>query len=174
MKRKKSAPTLSAQQETATTMKYAKKESLVTSMKSQDGHWNCFVCYIDTDAEKVEFVDWLIHKVHTTRLFEVSNEIDVSVPTFPDLSRALYIKMLDEHHIFPTRSVAEKVMLAEMFANGEMDRFFYMRDTEGHGGHVSFQKAEARVPVDVDGAVLALSLVLPTELAEKVVNTAIE
>ena len=159
-------------------MKYAKKETLVTRIKSLDGCRSCFVCYIDTDAEKVDFVDWLIHEVHTTRLFEVSYEVDVSVATFPDLSRALYIEMQDEHedehHIFPAHSVAEKVLLAEMFANSEMDRFFDVRETESHGCHVSFRKTEARVPMDVEGAVVALSAALPSELAEKVVGTAVE
>ena len=161
-------------------MRFATKETLVTSMKCLEGGRYCFVSYIDTDAEKVEYVDWLIHKICTTRLFEFSYEVDVSLATFPDLSRALYIRIHDEdgedgeHHIFPASTNEQKVLLVEMFENGEMDRFFDVRDTESHGCHVSFRKAEARVPMDVDGAVAALSATLPSELAEKVVVTAIE
>ena len=130
--------------------------------------------YIDTGAEKVEYIDWLIHKIRTTDLFECSYELDLSVATFPDLSCALYIQNEEEHHVFPVRSAAEKVLLAEMLANGEMNRFFDVPATEGHDCHVSFEKANAIVPMDVDGAVYTLSSVLPEDLAAKVVGAAIE
>ena len=168
------APDLCSLRQTAFTMRRATKKTLVTSTKNLSGDRACFVSYIDTDAEKVEYIDWLIHKIRTTCLFECSYELDLNVATFPDLSRALYIQIEEEHHVFPVRSAAEKVLLAEMLANGEMNRFFDVPATEGQGCYVSFEKANAIVPMDVDGAVYMLSSVLPEDLAAKVVGAAIE
>ena len=79
-------------------MKYAMKEALVLTIPDGgDGpdryHLSSrFVFYIDTDAEKIAFIDWYLTKLQVTDLFEGAGPFDAFMANFPDGSSALYFE----------------------------------------------------------------------------------
>ena len=160
-------------------MKYAMKEALVLTIPDGgDGpnRWRLcsrFVFYIDTDAEKIAFIDWfLIRLQYTDDLFQgVDTPFRGLMTNFPDGSSALYFeckfKFLDEYgedeRVFPLGSDANKLALFELIVAGELDTIL--------GLH--FQKVKARVVMDTEKATKALETILPVELAEKIVASAV-
>ena len=159
-------------------MKYAMKEALVLTIPDGgDGpdRWRSssrFVFYIDTDAEKIAFIDWYLIKLQVTDLFQgVDTCFRGLMTNFPDGSSALYFEckfeFLEEYgedeSVFPLGSDANKLALFEQMVSGELD--------EIHGLH--FKKVKARVAMDTEKTIEALETNLPMESAEKIVASAI-
>ena len=159
-------------------MKYAMKEALVLTIPDGgDGpdRWRLssrFVFYIDTDAEKIAFIDWYLIKLQVTDLFEhMDTPFHGRMANFADGSSALYfeceLEFLEEHgedeRVFPLGSDANKLALLEQMVSGELD--------EIHGLH--FKKVKARVVMDTEKTIEALETNLPMEIAEKIVASAI-
>ena len=159
-------------------MKFAMKEALVLTIPDGgDGpdRWRSssrFVFYIDTDAEKIAFIDWYLIKLQVTDLFQgVDTPFRGLMTNFPDGSSALYFEckfeFLEEYgedeRVFPLGSDANKLALFEQMVSGELD--------EIHGLH--FKKVKARVVMDTEKTIEALETNLPMEIAEKIVASAI-
>ena len=130
-----------------------------------------FVFYIDTDAEKIAFIDWYLIKLQVTDLFQGVTPFRGLMTNFPDGSSALYFEcefeFLDEYgadeRVFPVGSDANKLALFELIIAGELDTIL--------GLH--FKKVKARVVMDTEKATKALETNLPVELAEKIVASAV-
>ena len=159
-------------------MKYAMKEALVLTIPDGgDGpdRWRSssrFVFYIDTDAEKIAFIDWYLIKLQVTDLFQgLYTPFRGLMANFPDGSSALYFEcefeFLEEYgdleRVFPLGSDANKLALFELIIAGELDTIL--------GLH--FKKVKARVVMDTEKATKALETNLPVELAEKIVASAV-
>ena len=160
-------------------MKFAMKEALVLTIPDGgDGpdRWRLssrFVFYIDTDAEKIAFIDWYITRLDTARwLFEhLDTPFRAFIGKFPNGSGALYFEcefeFLEEHgedeRVFPLGSDANKLALFEQMVSGELDKV--------HG--LLFNKVKARVAMDTEKTIEALETNLPLEIAEKIVASAI-
>ena len=159
-------------------MKYAMKEALVLTIPDGgDGpdRWRLssrFVFYIDTDAEKIAFIDWYLIKLQVTDLFQgVDTPFRGLMTNFPDGSSALYFECMFEFHeeygederVFPVGSDANKIALADQIIAGELDTFFGLY----------LNKVKARVAMDTEKATKALETNLPVELAEKIVASAV-
>ena len=160
-------------------MKFAMKEALVLTIPDGgDGpnRWRSssrFVFYIDTDAEKIAFIDWYTTRLDTARwLFEhLDTPFRAFIGRFPDGSDALYFEcefeFLEEHgedeRVFPLGSDANKLALFEQIVSGELDEIL--------GLH--FKKVKARVVMDTEKTIEALETNLPMEIAEKIVASAI-
>ena len=158
-------------------MKYAMKEVLVLTIPDGgDGpdRWRLssrFVFYIDTDAEKIAFIDWYLTKLQVTDLFErVDTPFRGFMANFPDGSSALYFECEfefraeyghdgDLEYVFPLGSDADKLALSELIIAGELDTIL----------NLDFKKVKARVVMDTEKATKALDTKLPVELAEKIV-----
>ena len=110
-------------------MKFAMKEALVLTIPDGgDGpdRWRLssrFVFYIDTDAEKIAFIDWYLIKLQVTDLFQgVDTPFRGLMTNFPDGSSALYFEcefeFLEEYgedeRVFPLGSDANKLALFEL------------------------------------------------------------
>ena len=116
-------------------MKFAMKEALVLTI-SYDGFGReehraspRFVFYIDTDAEKIAFINWYLLKLQTTDLFEEAGPFDGFVAIFPDGSSALHFECNCCHEeyekaerIFPIGSNGNKLALFELIIAGELPR----------------------------------------------------
>jgi hypothetical protein len=135
-----------------------------------------FVFYIDTDAEKIAFIDWYLTKLQDTDLFEDAGPFDPYMTNFPDGSIALYFECNCNHdtyekdeRVFPVGSDGSKLALSELIIAGELNTIF--------GGWCScglhFKKVKARVAMDTEKATEALENNLPMELAEKIVASAV-
>ena len=131
-----------------------------------------FVFYIDTDAEKIAFIDWYLIKLQVTDLFHaLSTPFRGLITNFSDGSSALYFEcefeFLEEdgdlERVFPLGSDANKLALFELIIAGELDTIL--------GLH--FKKVKARVVMDTEKATKALETNLPVELAEKIVASAV-
>lgn len=135
-----------------------------------------FVFYIDTDAEKIAFINWYLIKLQVTDLFEGAGPFDALMANFPDGSSALYFecncgceKYEKAERVFPLGSDANKLALFEMIIAGELSTIF--------GGCCScgldFKKVKARVAMDTEKTTEALETNLPMEIAEKIVASAL-
>ena len=160
-------------------MKYAMKEALVLTIPDGgDGpdRWRSssrFVFYIDTDAEKIAFIDWYLIKLQVTDLFQgVDTPFRGLMANFPDGSSALYFECEfeffeeygDLEYVFPLGSDANKLALFEQMVSGELYTLLQGLD---------FKKVKARVVMDTEMATKALETTLPVELAEKIVASAV-
>lgn len=158
-------------------MKYAMKEALVLTIPdggNGPNRWRegrRFVFYIDTDAEKIAFIDWYLTKLQVTDLFQGVTPFRGLMESFPDGTSALYYEcdfaFLEEYgedeRVFPLGSDANKLALFESIIAGELDTIL--------GLH--FKKVKARVVMDTEKATEALETTLPAELAEKIVASAV-
>jgi hypothetical protein len=159
-------------------MKFAMKEALVLTIP--DGgygpdRWresSRFVFYIDTDAEKIAFIDWYTTKLQVTDLFQnADTPFRGLMANFPNGSSALYFEcefeFLEEHgedeRVFPLGSDANKLALFEQIVSGELDEIL--------GLH--FKKVKARVAMDTEKITEALETNLPMEIAERIVASAV-
>ena len=153
-------------------MKYAMKEALVLTIPDGGdgpGRWRAssrFVFYIDTDAEKIAFIDWYVKNVDT--LFtHLDTPFRAFIAQFPDGTSALYFecefvllqKYGEDERVFPLGSDANKLALFELIIACELDEIL--------GLH--FRKVKVRVPMDTEEATKALTAKLPVELAETIV-----
>ena len=120
-------------------MKFAMKEALVLTIPDGgDGpdRWRLssrFVFYIDTDAEKIAFIDWYTTKLQVTDLFQnADTPFRGLMANFPNGSSALYFEcefeFLEEHgedeRVFPLGSDANKLALFELIDAGELCTIF--------------------------------------------------
>jgi hypothetical protein len=159
-------------------MKFATKEALLLTIPDGgDGpdRWresSRFVFYIDTDAEKIAFINWYIIKLQVTDLFQnADTPFHGLMASFPDGSSALFFEcdfeFLEEHgedeRVFPVGSDANKLALFEHMISGELDEIL--------GLHL--KKVKARVVMDTEKTSLALETNLPMEIAEKIVASAV-
>ena len=160
------------------TTKFAMKEALVLTISyggfGRQEHRTSprFVFYIDTDAEKIAFINWYLTKLQVTDLFEGAGPFDAFMANFPDGSSALYFECNCHHdeyerdeRVFPLGSDAHKLALYEQIITGELDPIF------GYGLH--FKKVKARVAMDTEKTTEALETNLPMEIAEKIVASAL-
>ena len=175
-------------------MKFATKEALVLTIDAdfQGPESLRFLFYIDTDAEKIAFINWYLTKVQVTELFNGKTPFIPHLANFPDGSSGLYFKCHnfflqeepwrkyeEEERVFPIGSDANKLALFELIITGELDTLFGHRlgldgDSNGLGWPmVHFKKVKARVPMDTDAAAKVLKANMPTELAEKIVGSAV-
>ena len=113
------------------TTKFAMKEALVLTI-SYEGFGReehpPFVFYIDTDAEKIAFIDWYLTKLQVMDLFEDAGPFDAFIANFPDGASALYFQCNCHHdeyekdeRVFPLGSDANKLALFELIITGELD-----------------------------------------------------
>ena len=164
------------------TTKFAMKEALVLTISyggfGREEHRACprFVFYIDTDAEKIAFIDWYLTKLQVTDLFEDAGPFDAFIANFPDGASALYFQCNCHHdeyekdvRVFPLGSDANKLALFELIITGELDTIFGMCGSSG----LHFKKVKARVAMDAEKATEALEANLPMEIAEKIVASAV-
>ena len=162
-------------------MKYAMKEALVLTIPDGGdgpGRWRAssrFVFYIDTDAEKIAFIDWYVKNVDT--MFKhLDTPFRAFIAQFPDGTSALYFESTDsesesessdygevDERVFPLGSDANKLALFELIIACELDEIL--------GLH--FRKVKVRVPMDTEEATKALTAKLPVELAETIVASAV-
>jgi hypothetical protein len=163
-------------------MKFAMKEALVLTISyggvGREEHRACprFVFYIDTDAEKIAFIDWYLTKLQVTDLFEGAGPFDAFMANFPDGSSALYFECncgCEEYEkaerVFPLGSDANKLALFELIITGELGTIFGNMCSCG----LDFKKVKARVAMDTEKATAMLETNLPVELAEKIVASAV-
>ena len=160
-------------------MKYAKKEALVLTIPDGSGKWvwSRFVFYIDTEAEKIAFIDWYVKNVDNGTMFEyLATPFRALIAKFPDGTSALYFESPDpesesessdhgevDERVFPLGSDANKLALFELIIACELN--------EIHG--LDFRKVKVRVPMDTEEATNALTAKLPVELAETIVASAV-
>ena len=159
-------------------MKFAMKEALVLTISyggvGREEHRTSprFVFYIDTDAEKIAFINWYLTKLQVTDLFQgLDTPFRGLMTNFPDGSSALYFEcefeFLEEYgedeRVFPLGSDTNKLALFELILAGELDTIL--------GLH--FKKVKARVVMDTEEVTKALETNLPVELAEKIVASAV-
>jgi hypothetical protein len=165
-----------------TAMKFAMKEALVLTISyggfGRDAHRepNRFVFYIDTDAEKIAFINWYLLKLQNTDLFEGAGPFDGLVASFPDGSSALYFECNcgcedyeKAERVFPLGSDANKLALYELIDAGQLCTIFGGMCSCG----LNFKKVKARVAMDTEKTTAALETSLPMELAEKIVASAV-
>jgi hypothetical protein len=160
-------------------MKFAIKQALVLTISyrgvNRDAYRESprFVFYIDTDAEKIAFINWYLTE-QFSGLFADAGPFDALMAKFPDGTSALYFECnhdeCEKHErVFPLGSDANKLALFELIMAGELATIF--------GGWCScglhFKKVKARVAVDTEKTTAALETKLPMEIAEKIVESAI-
>ena len=163
-------------------MKFATKEALVLTISyggiGREEHRESprFVFYIDTDAEKLAFIDWYLTKLQVTDLFEGAGPFDAFMANFPDGSSALYFECNcgceeyeEAERVFPVGSDANRLALFELIITGELGTIFGNMCSCG----LDFKKVKARVAMDAEKSIEALEANLPLELAEKVVASAV-
>ena len=137
-------------------MKFAMKEALVLTIPDGGNgpdRWRLssrFMFYVDTDAEKIAFIDWYLTKLEVTELFD--SPFHAFTGKFPDGSDALYFQCMyddlpdsdedkENERVFPIGSDANKLALADQIIAGELDMFFSPYLTT----------VRARVPVEKRG-----------------------
>ena len=159
-------------------MKFAMKEALVMTLSDgtfgREAHAASprFVFYIDTDAEKIQVVDWYIRKLQTTDLFEGVTPFDGFITDFPNGCKALYFECncpyvdgyADEERLFPIGNDVEKLALFQLIIDGELDTIFA-------GLHL--KKVKARVAMDTEKVTEVLKTNLPAEIAGMIVASAV-
>ena len=154
-------------------MKFAKKEVLVlTILEEFNGPISDrFLFYMDTDAEKIAFIDWYLTKLQVTDLFRGLTPFIPIVTNFVDGSSALYFechgffeqeeswrKYEEEERVFPVGSDANKLALFELIITGELDTIFGHHlgkslDLPFGWPRLHFKKVTARVPMDTEANV---------------------
>ena len=155
-------------------MKFATKEALVIDDLSDTGNIeeNRVVAYIDTDSEKIAFVDWFIMKLKS---FDSARDIFIiNISKFLDGSGVLYFECIDDkvyefgqyECLFPFDTPADKLALFHLIITGELD--FQIRSFD-----LRLHRYKARVAMDTERATEVLTTNLPVELAEKIVTVAV-
>ena len=159
-------------------MKFAMKEALVLTISYSDvsREENRFVFYIDTDAEKIAFINWYLTKLQVTDHIRRRRALDAFMANFPDGSSALYFECSCFHEeyekderVFPLGSDANKLALFELIITGELGTIFGNMCSCG----LDFKKVKARVAMDTEKTTEALETNLPMEIAEKIVASAL-
>ena len=163
-------------------MKFAMKEALVLTITYKDDGFDeyrespRFVFYIDTDAEKIAFINWYLTKLQVTDLFKGTGAFDAFMANFPDGSSALYFECNCFHEeydkderVFPLGSDANKLALFELIITGELGTIFGNMCSCG----LDFKKVKARVAMDTEKTAEVLETNLPMEIAEKIVASAL-
>ena len=174
------------------TVEYVTKQTLVVLTSDHQvhrrpaAHRACppAAFFIDTDAERVVFVDWLVTTLTTDspNEFEDALEFRGLIVEFPtDGSRALYFESRYTYgpcekefyeRVFRIDTVADKLALFELILAGELHEIF---GGYGDGGGLRFKTVKARVAIDTTKAVVTLceATQLPLELAEKIVASTV-
>ena len=173
-------------------MKFSTKNVLVLTVvsgeSSREAHRASpsFVFYVDTDGEKLAFIDWFLtslerdefdgsmpftghvaHRPAKTTSVNVSGHAEYS-HTSMLYFEANYCKYKKDERVFPIGTDGDKLALFELVVTGELDTIFGM---QGYFGF-RFRMVKARFPMDADKAAESLGAKLPTEIAEQIVEEA--
>jgi hypothetical protein len=134
-----------------------------------------FVFYIDTDSEKLAFIDWFLTKLQVTDLFRNAMIFDGFIANFPDGSSALYFECCcpyedykEAERVFPLGSDANKLALFDLIVAGELDTIFGVCGSSG----LYFKRVKAMVAMDAEKAAETLEAVLPADLANQIATIA--
>jgi hypothetical protein len=165
-------------------MKFSTKNVLVLTVVS--GESPKFVFYVDTDSEKLAFIDWFLTSLQMDE-FDGIMPFDGHVAHQPAKTtginafghaqyshksmlyfEAIYGKDEEDERVFPIGTDADKLALFELIVTGELDTIFGMQGSAGF----HFRMVKARFPMDVDKAAESLGAKLPTEIAEQIVQEA--
>jgi len=164
-------------------MKFSTKDVLILTMNSgafgRDAHRanQRHVFYVNTDAEKVEFIRWFIEAVQDDA-FDDAGWFSAHVATFPSATHSHKSALFFEAHhsdgeelerAFPITSEADKLALYELLITGGLSELLGVQHSAGW----MFRLVKMQEAMDTEQAIATLDAKLPTELAEKIVGTAV-
>ena len=144
-------------------MEYGTKTAFVLAFCSGDTGPDQYRFYIDTDAEKIAFIEWCAANL---QLFKSKDAFHGYLCQFPCGGGGLYFEQNEYEYvkaggeeedcmpgiIYPIRNDAEKLALFEQICNGELNTYVDEFDT--------LKKINVRVPTQVP-------ISLPIDLAER-------
>ena len=162
-------------------MKFATKDVLVLTVEvgeslGREGHRVAprFAFAVDSNREKLDFVEWFVSKQYTG-LFEGAMPFGGYVTTATSsMPRMLYFEANypdydDDERAFPIGSDEDKLALFELISTGKLGTILGGDCMAG----VRLRMVKARFHMNEEKTVKALDAKLPTELAEKIVASAL-
>ena len=175
-------------------MKYSTKNALVLTVASGESGREAhrasprFVFYVDTVGEKLAFIDWFLtslqmdefdgsmpftgHVAHQPAKTTSVNAFGLAEYSHKSMLyfEAHYCQYEEDERVFPVGTDANKLALFELIMTGELDTIFGIQGSAG----LHFRIVKARFPMDADKAAESLGAKLPTEIAEQIVEEAID
>ena len=142
---------------------------------------NVYAFPIETDADKVRFVKWMINNLDDpifsieTIPFALKSAYYIQPnPGDVQFKAAIYCESMysqDSHdeRVFLVGTDTQKLAFFDMMMQGELDTIF------GHHGEqgLFYKFVDARLPMDAEQAAQDLANIVPTELAELIVEHAV-
>ena len=134
-----------------------------------------FAFYVDTEAERLAFVEWFLTALLTSDLFDAVLPFKACMAHFPGGPNALYFEDKYGHYetderVIPLGTDANKLALFDLITTGELDTILGHRCMSG----VAYRTVKTRAVMDTERATKCLEAKLPSELAEKIVREAVD
>ena len=139
-----------------------------------------FAFYVDTNAEKVAFVDWFVNQFQSGGFGDYVH-FEAHEVWLPGERKAIYFEAnfglegendpMKQERLFPIADEGEKLALFQYIAAGRLDEILCPC---GSSGEVLIKPVKAVVKFEVEEASAALQTQLPQVLADRVINQVLE
>ena len=156
-------------------MKFTTKQALVLTLSNADVSPDTpFAFYVDTDIEKIAFVNWFVQHFQSGGFRDFVN-FEAHEVWSPEGKRAIYFEAIfgtegqhdptKQERLFPIASEGEKLALFSYVAAGDLDAILCP-----HGCGVHVKLVTAAVKLDAGGATLAIANKVPQAVAQEIVG----